>query len=349
MHDEQVQTLIERSLVEIWSTTLGRAKVGLDDNIFEGGGDSLLAMATMEQINQRMGWKLNMGDMIAYPTIRKLIAHRAVPQAASTDRAIVRMTLRGARTPVVFIHPGSGLLSGYAKLVRHLGVDRACYGLQSPVYLDRPGVALPDSIEGLASLYTDMIMDELGEDEFHLIGGCAGGAIATEVARTAAERGLEVQKLVVINTYLHEKTPDDMGEDFLLRDFHSDLMRSAGASESDVSAPAAGDTAAVFEELSVALFGQSAQSQGAAPARFLDQVYRAYQLSYRAQVDYHPEPSDIGALLLLSHENETLEQWRKTLQGELVTEIVGHEEDGLLYDAEADRLAKIIDVYFGND
>jgi thioesterase domain-containing protein len=347
MHDERARTLLEQSLVEIWSTTLGRSDIGLDQHFFEGGGDSLLAMATMEQINQRMGWKLSMGDMIAYPTIRELIAHRAVPQAASSDRAIVRMSRRGGYTPLVFIHPGSGMLSGYAKLVRHLGAGRGCYGLQSPVYLDQPGVALPGTIEDLAGVYADLIADELGEDEFHLVGSCVGGAIATEIARIAPERGLELQKLVVINTYLHEETPDDMGEEFLLRDFRADLMKSASAYDPDAPPQVVDDPAEVFEDLSAALFGESAQSHGSAAARFLDQVFRSYQLAYRALVQYRPGPGDISALLLLSHENDTLPVWQNILEGDLVAEVLGHEREGLYYDGEADELAKRISAYLG--
>src|SRR5262249_25482803 len=49
------RTLVEQSLVEIWNTTLDRRNVAPTDNFFEIGGDSLLALVTIEQINQRLG------------------------------------------------------------------------------------------------------------------------------------------------------------------------------------------------------------------------------------------------------------------------------------------------------
>ena len=78
------------------------------------------------------------------------------------------------------------------KLVHHLRHDRGCYGLQSPILT---GATMPATLDELADVYADLIADEFGEDEFHLVGWSAGGVIAFELARRAAAKGLGLQKL----------------------------------------------------------------------------------------------------------------------------------------------------------
>src|SRR5438445_7427502 len=116
-------SLVEQTFVNVWNIALNRDDVGLDDNFFEIGGDSLLALLTIEQINQRLGWRLNMGDILTHRTIRDLTANKTLLQAANTERVILRMSNRGTRTPIIFIHPVSGLIFAYVKLVQFLSDD----------------------------------------------------------------------------------------------------------------------------------------------------------------------------------------------------------------------------------
>src|SRR5689334_5564975 len=98
------QSLVEQILQEIWNTMLNRTDTKPSDSFFEIGGDSLLALVTIEQINQRLGWKLDMSDLLRYPSVRALAANKATPQMANTERALVRMRTGGSRTPIIFIH-----------------------------------------------------------------------------------------------------------------------------------------------------------------------------------------------------------------------------------------------------
>lgn len=340
------RTLVEQSLVEIWNTSLDRNDVSATDNFFEIGGDSLLALVTIEQISQRLGWKLNFSDLLRHPTIRDLTTHRGALQAAHPERAIVRMSNRGGETPMIFIHPVSGILFAYSKLVHHLRQDRGCYGLQSPVLT---GAGVPPSIEALAEVYAELIADEFGEDEFHLVGWSAGGVIAFEIARLAAAKGLGLQRLVLVDSHLPggaSTAPTPATEAATLRAFRDDMLAQvfpdAGG---EATAPLQGDPATVFADVAAALFGAEAQRASDASTEFVTRLYDSYRASFSALTAYRPAPAAVGALLLHAGDNHTVDAWRGAMQGELQVAALGCDHYGLLREPHAAAIAIQIHAY----
>ena len=335
-------SLVEQSLLEIWSTTLDRGAVAPTDNFFEIGGDSLLALVAIEQINQRLGWKLNISDLLRHPSVAELSSNRGAPQAAHPDRAIVRMSNRGGETPLIFIHPVSGLLFAYAKLVHHLRHDRGCYGLQSPILT---GATMPATLDELADVYADLIADEFGEDEFHLVGWSAGGVIAFELARRAAAKGLGLQKLVLVDSYLRDAGPSEPTEADTLRAFRDDLRGQVAAGARGDADAAVADEAAVFAEVAAALFGAQAERAADASREFVARLYAAYRASFGALAAYQPAPAQVGALLLHSQANPTIEAWRGAVQGGLTVAALAGDHYGLLRDDDVPAIAAQIAAY----
>ena len=314
-------SLVHHMLLDIWSTTL-KHQVTADDNFFQAGGDSLLALVTIEQVNQRLGWRLNMGDLLRFQTIAELSAEKAQPQAANTEHALIRMSNQGSRTPIVFIHAGHGMVDGYGRLVRELGTDRACYGLQSPLLVEGTS-SVPDSIQGLASLYADLLQDEFGDDEFHLFGSCAGGALCVELGRIAADHGLTIGRTVVVDGYLELNSTTAMSEDELLLDFYEGVLRMSGTTE-QYPATQDADLELVLRNSAAAMFGTNMGFDQRAEA-FCRRLYTSFLNTARALTSYRPEPADIDLLMLLAQDNDTLEQWRSVITGELVAEVLPSE------------------------
>ncbi|MEV4944190.1 phosphopantetheine-binding protein [Streptomyces sp. NPDC053755] len=341
------QSLVEQALVEIWKTTLDRPSVGPDDDFFATGGDSLLALVTIEQINQRLGWSLNMGDLLRHRTIRALSAHKALLQAANTERSVIRMSNQGSRTPLLFIHPGLGLVDGYARLVRLLGTDRGCFGLQSPHI---SAVDVPDDMRAIAEQYADLIEDEFGEDDFHLVGACAGGVIGYEIARIAEERGLGLRKLVIVDGYLDGSADPGDAEDEAARlvEFRDDVLRVVDPHTTHPPlAPADATREGVYREITAVLFGAEAAGAGAA-TRFAERLHKAFRTTARALETHRPEPLAIDALMLLAKDNETLPHWRSVITGRLTTEVMDSDEHGVrLCVTDAAHIAARIDDFVG--
>lgn len=61
----------------IWARTLGRDDVGLDENFFEAGGHSLLALQLVNRITAETDLKIKLHDIFAYPTINDFLLNVA--------------------------------------------------------------------------------------------------------------------------------------------------------------------------------------------------------------------------------------------------------------------------------
>jgi hypothetical protein len=90
---------VERTLVAIWSDLLGVTQIGVNDDFFEIGGHSLMAIRVLSRVNQLLGARLALRDVFEAPTIH-LMAQRLAdtvrgeaPQASVThgDREEVKL------------------------------------------------------------------------------------------------------------------------------------------------------------------------------------------------------------------------------------------------------------------
>ncbi|MBU0485479.1 MAG: amino acid adenylation domain-containing protein [Proteobacteria bacterium] len=81
------QNEIQRKLIEIWETVLGRTDIGINDNYFTLGGDSIKAIQTSSRLNQEK-LRLEIKDLFRYPTIAEL-SGRITLTGGDGDQGIV--------------------------------------------------------------------------------------------------------------------------------------------------------------------------------------------------------------------------------------------------------------------
>ncbi|WP_051287456.1 non-ribosomal peptide synthetase [Paenibacillus taiwanensis] len=74
----------EATLVGIWREVLGIGQVGLRDNFFRAGGNSLLLIQVYQKLNRLYPELLRVTDLFAYPTIRDLAEQITLRQADSS-------------------------------------------------------------------------------------------------------------------------------------------------------------------------------------------------------------------------------------------------------------------------
>jgi 3-oxoacyl-(acyl-carrier-protein) synthase/NAD(P)-dependent dehydrogenase (short-subunit alcohol dehydrogenase family)/SAM-dependent methyltransferase/acyl carrier protein len=80
------RTATERQLAEIWQKLLGIERIGIDDDYFELGGDSLLAIRILNSLNDEFGMADTLTGLLSVPTIARL-ADRIDSFGAHADRA----------------------------------------------------------------------------------------------------------------------------------------------------------------------------------------------------------------------------------------------------------------------
>ena len=68
-------TALESAISELWRSVLHREAVGLDDNFFDLGGDSLLLVSVHSRLQKHLNREISLTDLFGYPTVRGLARH----------------------------------------------------------------------------------------------------------------------------------------------------------------------------------------------------------------------------------------------------------------------------------
>jgi amino acid adenylation domain-containing protein len=190
----------ERLLVELWKELFGFASVGIDDDFFELGGDSLTGIRLMSMIKDATGKRVSLNLLLKEPTIRALAAaleqNDAAPVAWSP---LVPIQPEGAKRPF-FCVPGTGGSVVYLRdVARALGTfDRPFYGFQS-AGLDGRNSPL-DSVERLAAANVAALLESQKEGPYFLGGHSFGSWVALEMAHQLKKQGREVALLAILDT-----------------------------------------------------------------------------------------------------------------------------------------------------
>jgi natural product biosynthesis luciferase-like monooxygenase protein len=78
---------IEGQIADVWKAVLGVTHVGLKDNIFDLGANSLLTVQANQRLSNLLGRKITLVSMFRYPTVEALGAHLLEGQAPSEPEA----------------------------------------------------------------------------------------------------------------------------------------------------------------------------------------------------------------------------------------------------------------------
>ena len=90
---------VEATVSSVWADALGKP-AGLNDNFFEIGGHSLMAIIVFRKLTEQLPVKLALTDIFRFPTIRAFAAHVVAcwpqPAEAPADAAVVGQAPTGA-------------------------------------------------------------------------------------------------------------------------------------------------------------------------------------------------------------------------------------------------------------
>ncbi|MBC1235669.1 non-ribosomal peptide synthetase [Nostoc sp. 2RC] len=227
----------ELSLVKLWENLLNTSPIGVQDNFFNLGGHSFLAVRLMAQIQDRFGHNLSLSTLFENPTIEKLAVIVSQPFRESSNSPVVAINSSDSKLPFFCIHGAGGGINHYINLSRRLGENYPFYALEHNPDTEEPEII---SVEETASYYLQEIRKIQPNGPYLLGGHCYGGVLAFEMAQQLQKQGERVDLLVVIDAILAEtrieSTKDDDAK-FLLR------MAESIKTDSNI------DFAVSFEEL----------------------------------------------------------------------------------------------------
>ena len=87
---------LEAQLCAIWAEVLGVEKVGINDNFFSLGGDSLLATSLLSRVTRLFGEELSLRSLFAAPTVAQLALVISKRDGAEHDLQSAHQMFRGA-------------------------------------------------------------------------------------------------------------------------------------------------------------------------------------------------------------------------------------------------------------
>jgi acyl transferase domain-containing protein/acyl carrier protein len=207
----------ERMLAGIWQEIFGLQDVGIDDNFFDLGGDSLLAVQLINKITKAFHFTPSIPVFFQNPTVRKLAAvvgHEdrtasatASAQTNESDARLVSFQTKGSRPPLFFLHgdwAGGGLYCG--RLSQQLGEDQPFYALP-PYRSPKKGII---TLEEMVAYHIAIMREHTPHGPYLLGGYCVGAKVAMEMARQLVAQGEDVPHLLLLDLpqrfvpWLHE-------------------------------------------------------------------------------------------------------------------------------------------------
>jgi acyl carrier protein len=182
----QSHTEIQRTLLAMWREVLKRPDIGCDDDFFLFGGDSLSALDLLHRIEEELRCWLPLNVLIEAPTVRQLEERleTAPPGPATAPLGpvdnMIRIHAAGSQHPLFVLGGIHGYCLYLYPVLRSLGPDQPCYGLQPPG-MDWTSVGC-ETLPEMAAHYIGVMKAIQPHGPYRLLGDSFGGRIVYEIA-----------------------------------------------------------------------------------------------------------------------------------------------------------------------
>ncbi|HVW15130.1 MAG TPA: amino acid adenylation domain-containing protein [Mucilaginibacter sp.] len=193
------RTESEKLLADIWSQVLKIKQVGIEENFFDIGGHSLLAVQIMTRIEKKTGIKFPIATLFRFPTIASLGGFLDEEEEKDHHwRSLVPIKPSGNKTPVYLVH-GIGMnVLNFNDLATYVDSEQPVYGFQG---LGLDGTENPPgSIEEIASFYVAELLKHNPKGPYAVAGYSIGGFIAVEMVRQLLAQGRQVKMFGIFDT-----------------------------------------------------------------------------------------------------------------------------------------------------
>jgi amino acid adenylation domain-containing protein len=187
----------EEILVAMWRELLPVEQIGINDNFFESGGNSLLAVRLMARIKNKFNKEFPITLLFDSPTISQLAEKLFYSGAVNTSSLLHVMNKGGGRPPMFCTPAVGGEPVSFYELSKCLGDDQPVFAF-SARGLD--GMEAPHStIREMAEAYIREMQQADPHGPYILAGYSFGAKTAYEMALLLQERGFAIKLLVIFD------------------------------------------------------------------------------------------------------------------------------------------------------
>jgi len=187
----------EAVIARIWSDTFGISGIGIDDDFFDLGGDSSIAVTITSKIAEAFGHRIKAGALVQASTVRQISELLTDKFRPSYPSHIVPLRSDGNRPPLFIVHGLAGFLFPSAAFLSGFHADQPVYSFQVPGY---DGQQEPlDTVEDIADEYLRCMKLVSPDGPWNIAGFCNGSWIAFEMASKLRAEGKRPSSLTIID------------------------------------------------------------------------------------------------------------------------------------------------------
>ncbi|OXG01530.1 phosphopantetheine-binding protein [Flavobacterium araucananum] len=194
------RTELEIAVCNIWKEVLGLDRVGVTDNFFRIGGNSILAIQVAHLMSKALKFDIKVSDIFRLKSIIGTL------EVLKEDFGLVKpyyLTYNYELDDMIFISPSRSGSEVYQNLAEMLGTKYNCIGI------DNYNIHYKDKISSLNKLANYYILEYEQKytlkEPINLLGWSLGGHISLEIAVILEGRGYKNINIILLDTFLRDK------------------------------------------------------------------------------------------------------------------------------------------------
>jgi len=218
------ETRTETTVRDAFRAVLGEHGVGMDDDFFALGGNSLALVQLRDELTRHTSVTVDVADLFTHRTPAEVarvvdatytgkgtgVDHRVVPLSRPDlpESDAPELDVPESGVPTIWcVHTATGIVEPFRAFGRSLD-SAVAYGLQLPelVVADRD---MPASLAEIAAIHVAAVRRRQPSGPYHLVGWSLGGVIAHEMSRQLVDAGEQVGVLMVLDS----RPPGDLDEE----------------------------------------------------------------------------------------------------------------------------------------
>jgi thioesterase domain-containing protein len=181
----------------VWEKVLGNQSIGVNDNFFDLGGNSWLAVKMFVEVEKVTGNYLPLTTMLRAATVAEIASIIRRDIGSEIWSNMITIQDGGDQKPIYFAPGAAENGLAVARIAHYLDRDRPVHMFQIPI--EREGDERVLKIEDMAAHYVLALRAVQPEGPYILGGYSAGGLVALEAAQQLQQQDQEVEVLVIVD------------------------------------------------------------------------------------------------------------------------------------------------------
>ncbi|MFN8769333.1 MAG: phosphopantetheine-binding protein [Neisseriaceae bacterium] len=195
---------LEQKIVLIYAEVLGlsKDKIGIEDDFFRLGGNSISAIRLVNRINNAFKATLKVSDVFVNSTVEK-ITNRMI-QTKGEYQPIIKLNNTYDKPNMFMIHPGHAGCEVYTNLADKFKDIFSCYGVDYYNLYHKDKLMSLNEVAKNYLHHMQKVMADTRHDNYVLLGWSLGGQIALEIASILELNGIFNIKVYLLDTILFD-------------------------------------------------------------------------------------------------------------------------------------------------